>query len=249
MTDTPMTQATAVEPFGRVHSIQSMGTLDGPGVRFVIFAQGCPLRCKCCHNPDTWDPNGGKLYTPSDLVTRALRFKEYFGEEGGVTVSGGEPLLQAAFVTELFKLCHGAGLNTCLDTSGCILTPAVKALLDHTDRVLLDVKYTADADYRAYVGCGMAPPMAFLDYLTEQNIPTTLRQVIIPTVNDTEEQVAALGRIAKSHPNVDKVELLPFRKICQVKYDGMGLDFPFGHLPEPSKDRMKELERVLGSRF
>ena len=235
----------ATELSGRIHSIQSMGTLDGPGVRFVIFAQGCPLRCKCCHNPDTWDPNGGKTYTPAELVTRALRFKEYFGKDGGVTVSGGEPLLQAEFVTELFKLCHEAGLNTCLDTSGCILTPAVKTLLTHTDRVLLDIKYTTDADYRAYVGCGMATPMAFLDYLTEQSIPATLRQVVIPTVNDTEEQVAVLGRIAATHPIVDKVELLPFRKICQVKYDSLEMEFPFAHIPEPTKERMQLLEQAL----
>ena len=240
------TQANTPAALGRVHSIQSMGTLDGPGVRFVIFAQGCPLRCKCCHNPDTWDPSGGKTYTPAELVTRALRFKEYFGEDGGVTVSGGEPLLQAEFVTELFKLCHEAGLNTCLDTSGCILTPAVKTLLTHTDRVLLDIKYTTDADYRAYVGCGMATPMAFLDYLTEQSIPATLRQVIIPSVNDTEEQVAVLGRIAAAHPNVDKVELLPFRKICQIKYDSLGMEFPFAHIPEPTKERMQLLEQALG---
>lgn len=245
MTEHP-THHPATELSGRIHSIQSMGTLDGPGVRFVIFAQGCPLRCKCCHNPDTWDPSGGKTYTPAELVTRALRFKEYFGEDGGVTVSGGEPLLQAEFVTELFKLCHEAGLNTCLDTSGCILTPAVKTLLTHTDRVLLDIKYTTDADYYAYVGCGMATPMAFLDYLTEQSIPATLRQVIIPSVNDTEEQVAALGRIAATHPNVDKVELLPFRKICRVKYDSLGMEFPFAHIPEPTKERMKLLEQALG---
>ena len=231
---------------GRVHSIQSMGTLDGPGVRFVIFTQGCPLRCKCCHNPDTWDVDGGKLYTPADLVTRALRFREYFGADGGVTVSGGEPLLQAAFVTEIFRLCHEAGLHTCLDTSGCILSDEVKALLAHTDRVLLDVKYTTDAAYRAYVGCGMGTPMAFLDYLEAQRIPTTLRQVIIPTVNQTEEQVLVLRGIAEAHANVDKVELLPFRKICQVKYDSLGMEFPFAHIPEPSRADMSRLERVLG---
>ena len=230
---------------GRVHSIQSMGTLDGPGVRFVIFTQGCPLRCKCCHNPDTWAYDGGKTYTPEALVTRALRFKEYFGEDGGVTVSGGEPLLQAAFVTKLFELCHEAGLNTCLDTSGCILTPEVERLLAHTDRVLLDIKYTTDADYREYVGCGMATPLAFLDYLCKQSIPTTLRQVIIPTVNDTESGVAELKRMADTHPNVDGVELLPFRKICQVKYDTMAIPFPFGHLLEPTKEKMEHLESLL----
>ena len=232
---------------GRVHSIQSMGTLDGPGVRYVIFTQGCPLRCKCCHNPDTWEMDGGKEYTPEELVASALRFREYFGEEGGVTVSGGEPLLQAEFVKKLFELCHREGLNTCLDTSGCILTPDVKDLLRHTDRVLLDVKYTSDADYRSYVGCGLDAPMAFLDYLESKMIPTTLRQVIIPTVNDSEAQVLELRRIAQAHANVDKVELLPFRKLCQVKYDGLGIDFPFGHLPEPTKEQMSRLERVLNN--
>ncbi len=230
---------------GRVHSIQSMGTLDGPGVRFVIFTQGCPLRCKCCHNPDTWDIDSGKLYTPEALVEKAVHFKEYFGQDGGVTVSGGEPLLQAEFVSKLFGLCHSEGINTCLDTSGCILTPEVKALLTHTDRVLLDIKYTSDADYRAYVGCGMDTPMKFLDYLAKKGIPTTLRQVIIPTINDTEAQVLELGRIAKAHPNVDKVELLPFRKLCQVKYDNLGIPFPFSHIPEPTKEQISTLEQIF----
>ena len=230
---------------GRVHSIQSMGTLDGPGVRFVIFLQGCPLRCHCCHNPDTWELDGGKVYTASELVTRALRYREYFGKEGGVTVSGGEPLLQADFVAELFRLCHEAGLNTCLDTSGCILTPKVKEVLAHTDRVMLDVKYTTEEDYRTYVGCGMAAPLAFLDYLEAEGIATTLRQVIIPTVNAKKAQVLKLKEIAESHKTVDKVELLPFRKICQVKYDSMGQAFPFAHIPEPTRAQMFALEQIL----
>ena len=230
---------------GKIHSIQSMGTLDGPGVRFVIFVQGCPLRCKCCHNPDTWAIDGGKLHNADELVRRAINFKEYFGDVGGVTVSGGEPLLQAEFVTELFELCHREGINTCLDTSGCILDSRVKALLEHTDRVLLDLKYTTDSEYLEYVGCGIATPLEFLNYLNQKRTPTTLRQVIIPTVNDSEEQVRELGRIAKRHSNVDKVELLPFRKICQVKYDSMGIKFPFAHLPEPNREQMRRLERIL----
>ena len=229
----------------KVHSIQSMGTLDGPGVRFVIFTQGCPLRCKCCHNPDTWDTSGGKEYSPEELVTRAARYKEYFGRDGGITVSGGEPLLQAEAVKELFELCHENGINTCLDTSGCILNEKVKALLTVTDRVLLDVKYVTDTLYRENVGCSIDTPITFLDYLCEQNIPTTIRQVIIPTQNDSDENVLELKTIVDAHKNVDKVELLPFRKICQVKYDKMGLEFPFGDIPEPTKAKMEELEDLL----
>ena len=230
---------------GRVHSIQSMGTLDGPGVRFVIFLQGCPLRCKCCHNPDTWDTMGGVVYTAEELVRRACRYREYFGHEGGVTVSGGEPLLQADFVREIFTLCHEAGINTCLDTSGCILNEGVKELLEVTDRVLLDIKYTSDALYRENVGCSMETPLAFLGYLREKSIPTTLRQVIIPDKNDHEENILALKKIILENGNVDKTELLPFRKICQVKYDKMGIQFPFGDIPEPTKAKMEELEGLL----
>ena len=230
---------------GRVHSIQSMGTLDGPGVRFVIFLQGCPLRCKCCHNPDTWDMSGGSEYTAEELVKKALRFKEYFGREGGVTVSGGEPLLQADFVREIFEKCHENGINTCLDTSGCVLNDNAKALLMVTDRVLLDIKYVTDSLYRENVGCSIDPPLAFLDYLCEKNIPTTIRQVIIPTKNDGEDNILALKSIVNSHKNVDKVELLPFRKICQVKYDKMELEFPFADIPEPQKETVAKLENIL----
>ena len=230
---------------GRVHSIQSMGTLDGPGVRFVIFLQGCPLRCKCCHNPDTWNTEGGKEYSADELVKKALRFKEYFGHEGGVTISGGEPLLQSDFAAEVFKLCHESGLNTCLDTSGCILNHKVKSLLDVTDRVLLDIKYATDALYRENVGCSADTPMDFLNYLCEKSIPTTIRQVIIPTKNDGEDNILTLKDIVSSHKNVDKVELLPFRKICQVKYDNMNIKFPFSNIPEPTKAKMEELEGLL----
>jgi pyruvate formate lyase activating enzyme len=232
---------------GRIHSFQSLGTVDGPGIRFVVFFQGCHLRCKCCHNPDTWSYSDGTEYTAEEIVEKALRYREYFGKQGGITLSGGEPLLQADFAREIFALCHENGLNTCLDTSGSILNDSVKALLRETDRVLLDVKYTSDADYRAHVGCGMDAPMAFLDYLTEKKIATTLRQVIIPTVNDTSEQVNRLREIADAHPNVDKVELLPFRKICTVKYDSMGITFPFAHIPEPTADEIRQLERLLGN--
>ena len=229
----------------KVHSLQSLGTLDGPGVRYVVFLQGCPLRCKCCHNPDTWVADGGTAYTSQQLLEKALRFKEYFGKDGGVTLSGGEPLLQSNLATEFFRLCHENDVNTCLDTSGCIIDEFTENLLNETDRVLLDIKYTSDLLYKVNVGCSIEKPLAFLDLLDKKNIPTTIRQVIIPTLNDSKEQVLQLKKIASSHKNVDKIELLPFKKICQIKYDNLKMDFPFKDIPTPTKEKMAELENLL----
>ncbi len=230
---------------GNVHSIQSLGTVDGPGVRFVVFLQGCNLRCGCCHNPDTWEMGGGTAYTPQEIVQKAVRYKEYFGEQGGITLSGGEPLLQADFCREVFALCHSEGINTCLDTSGSILNDSVKSLLEFTDRVLLDIKYTNDADYREYAGCTLNAPLEFLAYLESRKISVTLRQVIIPTLTDNEENVKKIKEIADTYSVVDKIELLPFRKICQTKYDNMGINFRFGKLPEPTADRIELLKKYI----
>ena len=230
---------------GKVHSIQSLAALDGPGIRFAVFLQGCNLRCGCCHNPDTHSTEGGTEYTAEELIKKAVRYREYFGKEGGITVSGGEPLLQADFVRELFTLAKENGINTCLDTSGSIINESVKELLSVSDRVMLDIKFTTDELYRENVGCPIEGPLKFLELINEMKIPTTLRQVIIPTKNDTEESVRALKRIADGHPAVDKIELLPFRKMCSVKYERMGIAFPFAHLPEPTPEKMAELEKIL----
>ena len=171
-----------------------------------------------------------------------MRYREYFGESGGVTVSGGEPLLQATFVKAFFKACRQKGMNTCLDTSGSILTDEVKALLSVTDRVLLDIKYPTDEQYRFYVGCGIDAPLAFLDYLNEQGIATTLRQVIIPTLNDNEQNVTVLKELVETHPCIDTVELLPFKKICTVKYEQMGLPFRFAQYDEPSASMVAKMQ-------
>lgn len=229
---------------GRVHSIQSLGTLDGPGVRFVVFTQGCNLRCGCCHNPDTWG-SGGTEYEPKAIAEKATRYKEYFGKDGGITVSGGEPLLQTEFVTELFKECKALGINTCLDTSGSVITDKTEALLEVTDRVLLDIKYTSDEEYEKYVGCSFEDVLCFLKLLEKHGIPTTLRQVIIPTLNDNKDNILRLKAIADGHKCVDKIELLPFRKLCSVKYDSLGIKFPFGDLPEADTATVKELEGLL----
>ncbi len=224
---------------GWVHSIQSLATVDGPGVRFAVFLQGCPLRCACCHNPDTWDIHGGTEMTADEVVQKALRCRAYFGKDGGITLSGGEPLLQADFVYDIFKACRDAGIHTCLDTSGCVYNDAVERVLSVTDRVLLDIKYVTDEGYRRYVGCEREQVMRFLAVLGDKNIPTTLRQVVIPTKNDDDANFAALRDIAKQHACVDGVELLPFRKLCAEKYDTLGIAFPFGELPEPSEEEMR----------
>ncbi len=230
---------------GLINSIQSLGALDGPGIRFVVFMQGCNLRCGCCHNPDTWDMKGGTEYSPEEIVSKAIRYKEYFADEGGITVSGGEPLLQAEFVSELFRLCSFEGINTCLDTSGNILNEDIKELLDYTDRVLLDIKYSNNEDYLKYAGCGLDNVLEFLDYLNKKNIPVTLRQVIIPTLNDNRENILFIKQLAEKYHCIDKTELLPFKKICKVKYDKLKIPFAFESIPEPDASLMEQLNSLL----
>ncbi len=230
---------------GYVNSIQSMGMVDGPGVRFVVFLQGCPLRCGCCHNPDTWEEKTGKQYSAIEIAEKAERFRDYFGEEGGITLSGGEPLLQAGFAKEVFAECRKRGINTCLDTSGCLLNQEVKDLLKETDRVLLDIKYTDEEAYLEFAGCSMEKPLAFLEYLNKMKIPVTLRQVIIPGLNDTEQNISELAKLVRQYSCIDKTELLPFKKICKVKYDNLQIPFRFDSYPEPSKDEMERLENFM----
>ena len=186
-----------------------------------------------------------KQFPPEELARRAARYKEYFGKDGGITVSGGEPLLQADEVSELFALCRGNGIHTCLDTSGSVMNEDVRKLLSVTDRVLLDIKYTNDADYRDNVGCSMTPVLEFLAYLDWEGIPTTLRQVIIPGLNDSAESIGRLRKIRDNHKCVDSVELLAFRKMCETKYQNLGIPFPLADTPEPTKEKMAELNSIL----
>ena len=230
---------------GRIHSFQSLGTVDGPGVRFVVFFSGCPLRCRCCHNPDTWDFKGGNEYTAKEIVDRVERYRSYFGKDGGITLSGGEPVCQAEFAAEIFRLCKEKGINTCLDTSGVLLNDSVINLLLLTDRVLLDIKYTDAKLYRENVGMTYEDALNFLAVLEKMKIPTTLRQVVIPKINDSEENFSALERIIKKHSCVDSLELLPFRKICQMKYDSMGINFPFSDICEADSEKVSFFEKKL----
>ena len=220
---------------GRINSIQTLGTVDGPGVRFVLFMQGCPLRCAYCHNPDTWDFSGGNEVSATEIFEKVKRYREYFGADGGVTVSGGEPTMQTDFVRKLFELCRDEGIHTALDTSGCVWNEKVERLLEVTDLCLLDYKMTNDADYLCYTKCEKAAVDKFLAKLDERGVDTWLRQVIVRGINDNAESVKHLYKVAGEHSCVKKVELLKFRKLCAPKYENLGIEFPFGHI-EPTTD-------------
>lgn len=230
---------------GRIHSFQSLGTADGPGVRAVVFMQGCPLRCACCHNPDTWDFNGGTEVTPDEIFRKVKRLKNYFGEDGGVTVSGGEPLMQPEFIKELFTLCKTDGITTAIDTSGCVLNGKIKEVLNLTDTVLLDYKYVSDELYKSKVGTEKSKVDEFLSYLNSQNINTWLRQVIIKDLNNNENSVKVLKDLKQKYPCIKKTELLPFKKLCIEKYEKLGIPFPLAETPETSKAEIEELEKYL----
>lgn len=228
---------------GRIHSFQSLGTVDGPGIRNVVFMQGCPLRCACCHNPDTWEFGTGEETEASALVDKILRFRSYFGSEGGVTISGGEPLCQAEFVTELFSKLRTAGINTALDTSGCIYSGQIDELLKYTDLVLLDYKYAGAEDYLSYTKCEKEKVDFFLSKLEEKHIPVWIRRVIIPGLNDDEKSMLQLADLQKEFSCIKKIELLPFRKLCIEKYQSMGIPFPLADTPEPSKESVEKLAK------
>ena len=231
---------------GRINSIQTLGTVDGPGVRFVLFMQGCPLRCAYCHNPDTWDFADGEEVSAEEIFEKVKRYREYFGKDGGITVSGGEPTAQADFVRELFALCKNDGIHTALDTSGCIWNEKVEKLLEVTDLCLLDYKMCNDEDYEKYTRCKKESVDFFLSELQKRSIDTWLRQVIVKGINDSAESVKYLYDIADAHPCVKKVELLKFRKLCAPKYENLGIEFPFGDKPETTAEDISALALAIG---
>lgn len=216
---------------GRIHSLESFGTVDGPGIRFVAFMQGCPLRCMYCHNPDTWDPHGNCQYemTPAQLCEEAMRYHNFI-KKGGVTVSGGEPLMQAEFVKEYFQLCHEQGLHTALDTSGFFCTGKALDVLDHTDLVLLDIK-TMDPDlYPRLTGKQQDNNLKFLDILQERNIDTWIRHVVVPTLTDDEVWLERLRQHVAQYSVVKKIEFLPYHTLGVFKYKEMGIPYPLEYL-------------------
>lgn len=231
---------------GRIHSFQSLGAVDGPGVRFVVFMQGCALRCAYCHNPDTWDRAGGEEYDAQEVYEKILRYRPYFGETGGVTVSGGEPLLQWEFVAELFRLLRGAGIPTALDTAGQGSLKAARTVLEQTDLVLCDLKFSTEEEYRRRSGGSLAATLDFLKLTQELGIPLWIRHVVVPGLTDGEKQVRRIAAISRRFPNLRKIELLPFRRLCVSKYDAMGIPFPLRDCPECPQAEIEKLSALIG---
>ena len=224
---------------GKIHSLESFGTVDGPGVRFVVFLQGCPLRCKYCHNPDTWNYDEFKEEKyPEDIFKMIKKYKRYFGENGGVTVTGGEPLLQCEFILELFKLCKGEKIHTAIDTSGYIFNEKVKEVLEYTDMVLLDVKVMNNEIHKSLTGVELEPTLRFAKYLEEIEKPTWIRHVVVPNITDDDSLLKKLAKYVSTMKNVQKVELLPYHKLGEFKYEELGIIYPLEGVDELLDERL-----------
>lgn len=229
---------------GYVHSLQSLGTVDGPGVRSVVFLAGCPLRCVYCHNPDTWAREESQLTDAASLAARLVRFYSFI-KKGGVTFSGGEPLLQAEFVTEVTTLLHKEGLHVAVDTCGAPLTPAAERLMEAADLFLLDIKMTTEEDYKRYTGGSLVQTLAFLDRLEALQKDTWIRHVVVPGINDSEEDILRLADLIKGYSCIKKVELLPFKNLCLEKYKSLSIPFPLEGTPPMRADKLEKLEQIL----
>lgn len=235
---------------GHIHSFESFGTVDGPGIRFVVFMQGCPMRCKYCHNPDTWPFAGGRTYTPEEVAKNALRYKNYFTGGGGITVSGGEPMAQAEFVKQLFTLIKKAGVSTALDTSGVMFDSSnphkFDDLLAVTDLVLLDIKHIDDGAHRQLTGHSNKDILAFARYLSSIGKDMWVRHVLVPTVTDDDDSLRALAAFLSTLGNVKKVEVLPYHTMGVVKYKNLGISYPLEGVQPPSKERVANARQILG---
>lgn len=230
---------------GRISSFQSFGAVDGPGLRCVVFMQGCLLRCAYCHNPETWNIDGGQEIEVSELVKKIERYRPYIIEGGGVTVSGGEPLLQAEFVSELFCQLQALGYHTTLDTSGAGDLSFVRELLKYTDLVLADFKFTKEDDFRQFCKGSLLQVDSFLQLAMECNTDVILRQVIVPSINDNLEDILELKAVASKYSNIKSIELLPFRTLCSEKYKELGIIFPLKDKQECSQETIESLKRYL----
>lgn len=231
----------------RVHSYESGGTVDGPGIRFVVFLQGCPLRCQYCHNPDTWNLKGGKIVSAQDIVEEVLKYENFMSfSHGGVTFSGGEPLVQKQALVSVFEELKKHNIHIALDTAGTTnLDEVTSSLLDKTDLVMLDVKHIVGSKHKTLTGMSNEKNFAFLNFLKEKNIRTWIRWVIVPNFNDTVEYAEKFASFINDYPNVELVELLPYHQHGVYKWKELGLDYPLKDTPEPEKETVKRLADVL----
>ena len=232
----------------KVHSIETFGTVDGPGIRFVLFLQGCPLRCKYCHNRDTWDSSLGEKQTLEDILSQIKRYTPYFqSSHGGVTVSGGEPLLQARFVTELFKELQKLNIHTAIDTAGSLpINDSIEELLKYTDLVLLDIKHINDEKAKKLTGLSNKNTLDFAKYLDENHIPVWIRQVLVPGYTDDPNDLKELKHFIDSLSNVQRVEVLPYHKLGEFKWETFGEEYPLKDVQTPTKEQISSAREILG---
>ncbi len=233
----------------RVHSFESFGTVDGPGIRFVIFFQGCHLKCRYCHNRDLWEFGSGTLYSVDFLLKEVKKYRPYFESSGGgLTVSGGDPILQAPVITELFRQCQEEGIHTALDTSGLVeITPKIEELLKVTDLVLLDIKQMNADRHEDLTGRRNDQTLAFAEYLAEKNVSTWIRYVVVPQVTDFEEDCLSLATFISKLPNVERLELLPFHKMGEFKWDSLGAKYTLHDIEPPTDEDMKRVQGYFSS--
>lgn len=236
---------------GHIHSTESFGAADGPGVRFIIFMQGCHMRCRYCHNPDTWKMDGGDELTADEILKRALRFKPYWGKDGGITISGGEPLLQIDFVIELFKKAKELGINTCIDTAGNPFTKEepffskFEELMKYTDLLLLDLKEINPARHKDLTGFDNSNIIEMAKYLSEINKPVWIRHVLVPEHSDFNEDLDALGDFIDTLSNVDRVEILPYHTLGKFKWENLGIPYTLESISPPSAERIENAKQRI----
>lgn len=248
MTEKDITQVT-----GLVHSTESFGSVDGPGIRFIIFMQGCKMRCKYCHNPDTlaFKSEKAEERTVEDVLNEALRFKSFWGKNGGITVSGGEAMLQAEFVTALFTRAHELGIHTTLDTAALPFNRSpefletINALLDVTDLVLLDLKEINPKRHKILTGHDNKTILDFARYLSDYGVPAWIRHVLVPGETDFDEDLIELDKFVKTLKNVDKFEILPYHTMGEIKWQEMGLKYPLAGVKPPTKERVENAKELM----
>lgn len=239
-----------MEVKGRVHSFETFGTVDGPGIRFIVFLKGCPLRCKYCHNRDAWSSEGAKLYTAEEIMAEVRKYRNFIdSSKGGITVSGGEPLIQPEFVEELFKKCREEGIHTAVDTSGYVNVEDVKAALEYTDLVLLDLKHANEDKHRDLTGVENGRIKRFTQYLSEIRKPVWIRYVLVPGYTDDEADLMAAHDYLSQFKNIEKIEILPYHTMGKVKWEKLCLDYPLEGVPSPTKEEVARAKSILTPRM